>query len=263
MADTPKNAPPERPDDLQDAVDGMYEQVGRQLADVVNTQPGSVFQHAVKPEPPKKRSTPENEANARGSRGIDRPSNRKNDIKVGAEIKRHPGWYVLAFILWGLPLGLGTIWPMVAGSKTLPEWLAEHGWPRLMILFIAWVVTGCIIAVVIIARSYITATAGRRNSSGIANIEIARKLKEYQDIGQKLLKECAGSKLPNIVWMIDWQGEVEAYIRENVGAFQAIEFSKSAPLTVYPHPSYNEDLTNKIYTQTDRIGQIISELRPS
>jgi len=41
--------------------------------------------------------------------------------EVWAEIKQHRGWYFLAFLLGGLPVGIGTIWPTLT-RETVPEW---------------------------------------------------------------------------------------------------------------------------------------------
>jgi len=79
----------------------------------------------------------------------------------------------------------------------------------------------------------------------------------------KILLRCVREPIPPVAHIVDWEDEVEAYLKENIGKFQAIEFSKSAPITVYPNQACNRDLTNKLYTQIERIGQIISELRPS
>ncbi|HYR75986.1 MAG TPA: hypothetical protein VEM96_09090 [Pyrinomonadaceae bacterium] len=112
---------------------------------------------ADKPKPPSE-PKPENLADELLSPPLDaasadKPSNRKINIKVWAEIKKHPGWYFLAFLVGGLPVGIGTIWPTLT-HETVPEWLAEHGWPRLIVLAAAWVAVAVIIALVIIVRSY-------------------------------------------------------------------------------------------------------------
>jgi hypothetical protein len=43
------------------------------------------------------------------------------------------------------------------GSKTIPDWLAENGWPRLRVLVAAWLASLIMIALVIVARSYLSA----------------------------------------------------------------------------------------------------------
>jgi hypothetical protein len=80
--------------------------------------------------------------------------------KFWTEITRHPGWYLVAFLLSGLPVGFGTIWPTLT-HETVPEWLAEHGWPRLLMLVGCWLGGVAIIAIVIIVRSYITTRRAR------------------------------------------------------------------------------------------------------
>lgn len=76
---------------------------------------------------------------------------------IWAEIKRHPGVYLLIFLLSGLPIYVATLWGPLVGSKTIPEWLAENGWPRLRTLFAAWVIAALILAVVILVRSWLNA----------------------------------------------------------------------------------------------------------
>jgi hypothetical protein len=81
-------------------------------------------------------------------------SNQKTN-RFWTEIKKHPGWYLVAFLLSGLPVGIGTIWPTLT-HETVPEWLAEHGWPRLLTLVECWLGAVAVIAIVIIVRSYLT-----------------------------------------------------------------------------------------------------------
>src|SRR5437660_10252511 len=58
--------------------------------------------------------------------------------QVWIEIKNHRGWYLVVLLLSGLPVYLATLWDPIMGSKTVPVWLAENGWPRLITLAIAW-----------------------------------------------------------------------------------------------------------------------------
>ena len=82
-------------------------------------------------------------------------SNRKHGGgEVWAEIKKHRGWYILVFLLSGLPIYIATLWGPIMGSKTIPEWLAESGWPRLSTLVLAWLAGVAAIGLVIIARSF-------------------------------------------------------------------------------------------------------------
>jgi len=108
---------------------------------------------------------------------------------------------------------------------------------------------------------------GKRLSESSATqqdmLVIARRLKEYQQAGEKILTRCVREKVPPVAHMIRWEEEVEAYLKENLDEFRAIEFTKSAPITVYPNEALNRNLTNKLYTQIERIGNIISELRLS
>jgi hypothetical protein len=87
------------------------------------------------------------------------PPNRK--IHIWTEIKTHRGWYIIAFLLSGVPVGIATIWPTLTDKK-VPQWLAEHGLPRLTTLVLGWVAVVAIIALVIVARSCFVAL---RNAS--------------------------------------------------------------------------------------------------
>ena len=71
---------------------------------------------------------------------------------VFGEIKRNPGLYFLGFLLSGLPIYIATLWGPIVGSKTIPDWLAEHGWPRLRVLVAGWIVAALAIMVVIVVR---------------------------------------------------------------------------------------------------------------
>lgn len=71
---------------------------------------------------------------------------------VWAETTEHRGRYLLAFVLSGLPLAIGTIWPSLT-HQTIPEWLADNGWPKLRTLVIVWVAVALVIAIVIVVRS--------------------------------------------------------------------------------------------------------------
>lgn len=75
------------------------------------------------------------------------------------EIAKHRGWYIFAFIAWGLPVGVAAIWPMLVRDETLQEWLAANGWPRLTTLVMGWLAGLCVIALVIVARSSMKAYA--------------------------------------------------------------------------------------------------------
>lgn len=86
-------------------------------------------------------------------------SNRK--LHIWTEIKKHRGWYFVAVLLSALPVGFATIWPTLT-HETVPEWLAQHGWPRLPTLLIAWIAVVAIIALVIVARSAQTALRAQR-----------------------------------------------------------------------------------------------------
>lgn len=92
------------------------------------------------------------------------PEPPRRKINIWGEIKNHRGWYFVGFLLAGLPVGIATIWPTLTDEK-VPHWLAEHGWPQLTTLVIAWVAIAAIIALVIIARSCQTALRSKGDES--------------------------------------------------------------------------------------------------
>lgn len=104
----------------------------------------------------KERAKPESVEVA--STSAPKPQTSKNSFRqdVWAEIKKHKGWYVVAFLLGGLPVGIATVWPTIT-HETVPEWLAQNGLPRLSTLVIGWVAIAAIIALVIVIRSCINA----------------------------------------------------------------------------------------------------------
>jgi hypothetical protein len=55
-------------------------------------------------------------------------------MSLWRQFKRHPGWIVLGFLVWGFPIGFLQAWPALVRDRTLPEWLAERGLPRLSVL---------------------------------------------------------------------------------------------------------------------------------
>jgi hypothetical protein len=85
------------------------------------------------------------------------PSQKLTGGEVWAEVKKHRGWYLLVFLLSGLPVYIATLWGPFMGSKTIPEWLAENGLPSLRVLIIGWIVMAAVVALVIVARAYQTA----------------------------------------------------------------------------------------------------------
>src|SRR5713101_2527025 len=71
-------------------------------------------------------------------------------------LKDHPTLSVavalLIYFAWTLPAWLGQIWPLVS-KRTLPEWFAEHGMPRMnMQLVGTGILTVIVLAVFIITR---------------------------------------------------------------------------------------------------------------
>ena len=77
------------------------------------------------------------------------------------EIRSHR-WYLFTFPLWGLPVAFATIWPTLT-HKSIPEWLADHNWPKLSILIMVWCSWPVVIAISIVVRSLMRAFSSQEN----------------------------------------------------------------------------------------------------
>jgi hypothetical protein len=72
------------------------------------------------------------------------------------EIWAHKLPVILSILLGGIPVGAATIYQALT-HDTLPDWLAKHGWPRLITLVEGWVSVVAIVAIVIVIRSLLAA----------------------------------------------------------------------------------------------------------
>jgi hypothetical protein len=92
-------------------------------------------------------------------------------------------------------------------------------------------------------------------------LEIARRLNDYMEQGEALLRKVAhdtNAVGSSIVW---WETEVRTYLEESLGEFAAIDFIKSYPETPYPHAAVNRHMVNRLYTQLQRLGKLIEDQR--
>ncbi|HEY6803870.1 MAG TPA: hypothetical protein VI306_09855 [Pyrinomonadaceae bacterium] len=86
---------------------------------------------------------------------------RRVEVRIWDEIRQNKGWYIVFFLLGGLPVGFAQIWPTLTDKK-VPQWLAEHRWPSLTTLVAAWVAIAAIITLVIVVRSSLTTLRNSR-----------------------------------------------------------------------------------------------------
>jgi hypothetical protein len=82
-------------------------------------------------------------------------------------VKQNPVLAVLTgaagFLLWQVPIGFLQAWSAL-DHKTLPDWLAAHGWPRLMYLLLGWY---GLFAFVILAVAILLTRASRSSLEAI------------------------------------------------------------------------------------------------
>jgi hypothetical protein len=119
---------------------------------------------------------------------------------IWTEIRRHPGWLFLGFLVGPFPVGLATIWPILT-DETVPAWLTRRGWPHLTTLLFAWLALVGIVVVVIVlqaARRHKTHTIsqiterssnGSTNNPNLLSVELAEVVSEWRklDASQKQL----------------------------------------------------------------------------
>lgn len=92
-------------------------------------------------------------------------------------------------------------------------------------------------------------------------LEIARRLNDYLEQGQAILRKVAhdtNAVGSSILW---WEVEVKTYLEESLGELAAIDFTKGYPETPYPHSAVNRHLVNRLYTQLQTLGRIIEDQR--
>ena len=82
-------------------------------------------------------------------------------MSLWRQFKKHPGWIVLGFLVWGFPIGFLQAWPALVRDRTLPEWLAERGLPRLSVLLAAYL-TAAFLTTTIVVLIAINKTLQRR-----------------------------------------------------------------------------------------------------
>lgn len=171
---------------------------------------------------------------------------------VWGEIRKHKGWYFIAFLLWGVPPVIATLWGPIVGSKTIPDWLAENGWPRLTTLVLGWLVVTMAIAFAIVIRSYLSA---RRRATEqaldpatrdflIARLhELIKETDEFDQNEQGVLSHLhfrfgIGTKIEQFLslYSVEW---VTRFQKKKALALEEIikELLGGAPIPVLPQPT--------------------------
>jgi hypothetical protein len=111
---------------------------------------------------------------------------------VWAQVKRHRGWYFLAFLMGGLPIGFATVWPTLT-HETVPEWLVKRGWPDLTTLLGGWLAVAFVVILVIIVQATHRRKThaindrsinGHRSSTGISSVQLAEAESEWRKLDE-------------------------------------------------------------------------------
>lgn len=111
---------------------------------------------------------------------------------IWAQVKRQRGWYFLAFLVGGLPVGFATVWPTLT-HETVPEWLVKRGWPDLRTLLGGWLAVAFVVVLVIIlqaTRRRKTQAINDRSSNdsssitGISSVQLAEAESEWKKLDE-------------------------------------------------------------------------------
>jgi hypothetical protein len=96
-------------------------------------------------------------------------------------------------------------------------------------------------------------------SSPISGREaVVRALREFQVEGNNLLSQSISNPFPDESAVYLWEDRVEKFIKDNIGAAQAMEFIKNTPIHPYRGITINRELTNRINTKLHHLGRLIS-----
>jgi hypothetical protein len=87
---------------------------------------------------------------------------------------------------------------------------------------------------------------------------VLQALRGLQVEGNRLLSQSISNPLPDASAVYAWEDRAERYIKDNIGAAQAMEFIRNAPIHPYPGPTINRELTNRINTRLHHLGRLIS-----
>lgn len=100
---------------------------------------------------------------------------------------------------------------------------------------------------------------GTQAEDNISRLEIAQKLEGLLEEGQTLLKKIAHA--PDASALDWWEAIAKTAIAEELGELEAIEFAKNTGLKLYPYSAQSRQMVDRLYTLTERLGEIISSLR--
>lgn len=89
---------------------------------------------------------------------------------------------------------------------------------------------------------------------------VLQTLRELQVEGNRLLSQSIRNPLPDVSAVYEWEDRTERYIKDNIGAAQALEFIKNAITYPYQATTINRELSNRINTKLHHLGRLISAM---
>jgi hypothetical protein len=90
-------------------------------------------------------------------------------------------------------------------------------------------------------------------------LELARKMDAHLKEGKELLRKYAHkSDSMGIGW---WETIAKTFVEEGMGTLHAEEFVRETDIKPYPYPASCRPVIDRLYTLTERLGALISELR--
>jgi hypothetical protein len=111
---------------------------------------------------------------------------------IWAQVKRHRGWYFLAFLVGGLPVGFATVWPTLT-HETVPEWLVNRGLPDLTTVLSGWLAIVFMVVLVIIVQAMHgrkihaindRTVNGNRSITAILSVQLAEVESEWKKLDE-------------------------------------------------------------------------------
>jgi hypothetical protein len=89
-------------------------------------------------------------------------------MRIAETVQRYPiraGGIIVGFLVFTVPIGIFTAWPTFVKDKTIPQWLAERGWPEPFILFVLWVICSFGLALIVVILLSITSQTKSQDAS--------------------------------------------------------------------------------------------------
>ena len=90
-------------------------------------------------------------------------------------------------------------------------------------------------------------------------LRIAGELNELLQEGLDILRKYSQKvEHPSIAW---WKALLRTKIEETFGKVEADELFRETGMKAYPHPAIDRPYVNRLYTLTERLGELITQLR--